>query len=406
MGASDSFFPARADRDVRDEVIREYPFPLAVTYARLQDELELQEPVAAAWQMRDAMESFLKFSASLAVADALASGPDPKLAGELAGRLLKWGGLVLGDWHELVRLPLKPLEEAARAGRLDCSGRRLPELYLLFFSPKNGRPSPLHRLIQGDGSAFIAWRNREFGHGLFRRDRAWYAKETLGWIDRLHALYDGLKPVLAGWSLVGQTPGGERVEWQGTDRPPHAPPHEHEPWGEPLPMLLVHEDGRELPLGPLLSVQHCTLCGHPAAFYFDKSERKKYGHSTHFLEYFGGHPHIHANWNQTLRLAGFLPPEFEFTREAHDPDELAEGIRLAFRDFDAEYFPRPTSSNGSGRSPRTVPGATSTSSAPRGWARRSSSAAWSGSRRRSPSRSWRTTSSRARRPFIRRSWSS
>lgn len=81
MGASDSFFPARADRDVRDEVIREYPFPLAVTYARLQDELELQEPVAAAWQMRDAMESFLKFSASLAVADALASGPDPKLAG-------------------------------------------------------------------------------------------------------------------------------------------------------------------------------------------------------------------------------------------------------------------------------------------------------------------------------------
>jgi hypothetical protein len=50
------FFPPREARDLRQVVIDRFPFPLALTYARLHAEMDRQEPVGAAWQMRDAFE--------------------------------------------------------------------------------------------------------------------------------------------------------------------------------------------------------------------------------------------------------------------------------------------------------------------------------------------------------------
>ena len=38
----------RPCREVLAYVFEDFPFPLALTYSRLQDELDLQEPVAAA----------------------------------------------------------------------------------------------------------------------------------------------------------------------------------------------------------------------------------------------------------------------------------------------------------------------------------------------------------------------
>jgi hypothetical protein len=55
------FFSARSERDVLEFVIQEFPFPLAVTYARLHEEMDRQEPTAAARQLRDARECLLKF---------------------------------------------------------------------------------------------------------------------------------------------------------------------------------------------------------------------------------------------------------------------------------------------------------------------------------------------------------
>src|SRR5919106_3026085 len=42
-------FPLRNERDCLDYVLREFPFPLALTYARLHEEMDLQEGIAAAW---------------------------------------------------------------------------------------------------------------------------------------------------------------------------------------------------------------------------------------------------------------------------------------------------------------------------------------------------------------------
>jgi hypothetical protein len=104
-------------------------------------------------------------------------------------------------------------------------------------------------------------------------------------------------------------------------------------------MILVHDDGRELPFGPMLSIQHCQSCGQPAAFFFDKNvyDKKKDRHRTVFLEYFGGHERKHDNWDHTRHMAGYLPVKFEWKRESHDPAEIAEGITIAFLDFDTEY---------------------------------------------------------------------
>src|SRR5262249_61497660 len=65
------FFPPRADRRPLDFVLTDFPFPVAVAYARLQGEVDRQEPVAAAWQLLDAFQSLLKFAAALGVPDFL-----------------------------------------------------------------------------------------------------------------------------------------------------------------------------------------------------------------------------------------------------------------------------------------------------------------------------------------------
>src|SRR3712207_5172148 len=123
------FFPPRGERAMLAQVLADYPFPLALTYARLQRELDAQEPVAAAWALRDAGACLLKFTACLAVADFLHARPAPESAAELVGLLLKPRGLSLGDWHTLLELALEPLGLLAREDRLAESGRGLPALY-------------------------------------------------------------------------------------------------------------------------------------------------------------------------------------------------------------------------------------------------------------------------------------
>ena len=130
---SAAFFPPRADRRPLGFVLTDFPFPAAVPYARLQGELDRQEPVAAAWQLLDAFQSLLKFAAALSVADCLRGRPDPGLAGELVALLFK--PLSLGDWRDLAEKPLRPLEDLARAGRLADSGRLLHGLYGVFLNP-------------------------------------------------------------------------------------------------------------------------------------------------------------------------------------------------------------------------------------------------------------------------------
>jgi hypothetical protein len=236
------------------------------------------------------------------------------------------------------------LDPFARAAHLAESGRRLPELFSVFFEGKGGlRRRSLAQALSGSEDSVIAWRNRVFGHGVFSQDRAWYARQTLERLETLHRFYEALRPILAGWALVSITPGGEELLWQGTEGLPPAPYHAHEPDGEPLPMLFAPrtaDRGAPLPLGPLLSVQTCISCGQPVAFFFDRHryERERDRHRSFFLENLGGHSREQRDWDEARRLAALLPSTFTWGRGSYDSEEVEEGVGVVFRDFDSGYL--------------------------------------------------------------------
>lgn len=331
------FFPPAPKDGVLEELLTEFPFPLALTYKRLQEEMDRQEPIAAAWQLRDSFECLLKFTASLALADCLQAQPGPEKAGRLVSLLLKERGLAVGDWHTLLEGSLKPLKQFATDNRLNESHRCLPSLVGCFFTPTGSR-TPLNRKIDGDKDSFISWRNRVFGHGVFQQERQFYAEQTLNWLGTLREFYVALAPVLKGWALVSTTAEGEEVVWQGAGDQPGWVRHQHDPLGEPRSMFMRATEGKRLPMGPLLSVQECALCGQPATFFFDRHNRKKGPVRTHFLEYFRGHEKERRNWEEVLKWAALLPPDFKWERSVYDPQEVVEGLRIVFRDFESEYL--------------------------------------------------------------------
>jgi hypothetical protein len=333
-GKLPAFFPPREQRSLLEFVCAEYPFPLAIAYARLHQEMDRQEPVAAAWQLLDAFQSTLRFCACVAVADLFQAEPRGPVSAELAGRLFK--PLSFGDWQTLLEDALRPLREPARQGALEKTGRRLPELFTVFYQAKTGQRTDIARQLFAASPNLVSWRNKVFGHGVFRHDRQVYADEVKAWLPRLEELLRALQLVLSGWVLTGQTPGGESVEWTGSGEVSPAAPHAHQPWGEPLPLRLV---GRgELVLGPLLTVQQCSVCSQPAAFFLDGVDRRKAGtFQSHFVEYFAGHAVDRKDWSEILHLAERVPAGFEWERAAYDWQEAGKQVTGLFRRFEDEY---------------------------------------------------------------------
>jgi hypothetical protein len=89
----------------------------------------------------------------------------------------------------------------------------------------------------------------------------------------------------------------------------------------------------------LLGLGHCRICKQPAVFFFDHHllDPRRGRRRTSFLEYFRGHDHDQCDWGPICRLEELLPPGFNWEPAAYDPAEVAEGIRIVFRDFGSEF---------------------------------------------------------------------
>jgi hypothetical protein len=125
------FFPRRGDLEVLDFMGDGFPFPLAISGHRLRAALDDQDPVAAAWRLRDAFECLIKLTSSLAITDFLRDSPASKTAEGVVRMLFRpmaLGRLVHapGQGPQAAR-PARPRRAARRerpagrraAGRLD-----------------------------------------------------------------------------------------------------------------------------------------------------------------------------------------------------------------------------------------------------------------------------------------------
>src|ERR1700751_6092643 len=106
--AAEPLFPPRSGRRYAALGIETFPWPVVAGYEDVHRWMDQDQAVHAAWQLKDVWEGLLKFLATLAVADHLATAPagDPRTR-KLLDQLLKKDGLTDGDWAKLLELALK-----------------------------------------------------------------------------------------------------------------------------------------------------------------------------------------------------------------------------------------------------------------------------------------------------------
>jgi tetratricopeptide (TPR) repeat protein len=331
---AEPLFPSRRERGYLAE-FETFPWPAVAGYEDVHRWMDQGQAVHAAWQLKDVWEGLLKFLTTLAVADHMANAPadDPRTR-KLLDQLLKKGGLTDGDWAKLMEMALKdgPLPRA-----------RVPQLGPLLF--QGGKRERLYRLFTGDKDDFvhddfIYWRNRCFGHGVFRKDLRSYATEALHWLRRLHEAFDLCRPMLESLALESDGPNGEILTWGEKSPLPFYHGHQPAATEPPLPPVRVRTPGSEaLALTPILSVQLCAVCGHWTAFYLDKYDRDK--HRAQFLDFIEGHSNNHKDleplrtWTTRIAIAKSPAP---VAPEA-DPGEPREPDPGRFRDFQHEFEP-------------------------------------------------------------------
>src|SRR5712692_10310243 len=113
--SAEPLFPPRSERGYAAAAVETFPWPVVAGYEDVHHWMDEGQPVYAAWKLRDVWEGLIKFLATLAVADHLASAPveDPRTPKVLA-QLLNPRGLSLEDWARVMESALKrgPLPQA------------------------------------------------------------------------------------------------------------------------------------------------------------------------------------------------------------------------------------------------------------------------------------------------------
>ena len=328
--SSNPLFPSRGKRGYDVAAVETFPWPVVVGYDDVHRWMDQGQAVHAAWQLRDVWEGLIKFLATLALADQLATAADddPRTS-KLLALLLKPQGLSMGDWATLMEIALKD-------GSLPQA--RLPALGPLLFP--HSKPGPLFRMFVGDKTSFVRWRNECFAHGVFRRDLGRYAEDALHWLNRLHEAFDVCRLMFESLTLQSEGPKGEIHTWG--QHPPLPFYHAHQPASAGLilsPVWLRQPEKEAIVLSPLLSVQHCEVCGHWAAFYLDKYERDK--HRARFLDFVEGHSNAHKNLEPLRRWTERVSEVDAYAAATGklDPEERGEPAPERFRDFQYEFEP-------------------------------------------------------------------
>jgi tetratricopeptide (TPR) repeat protein len=274
-----------------EAAMQSWPSPIAHELARLLSDLE-SSPEAALFQLRDAVETLLKFPA-LVLARALiergAAEDARKVRSDCFGRLSG------GNWLGLAR------EWAARVLALPA----LAPLHALARTLDTG--SAFYRMFDG----FSAVRNSEIGHGAHRldpRETATMLRVLVLGDDAAAAelrmpgtvpLIQGLSAAVAldpwqGMKLVAGD-GDAEIELIGAGRlsawhcdPMNGPGKEKHQEKE-LPVRLVFATEPALDLAPFVRARICAKCDYRDVFLFDALNDDKSDGQFDLLDYSRGH---------------------------------------------------------------------------------------------------------------------
>jgi tetratricopeptide (TPR) repeat protein len=324
-------------------VWQEFPHPIAIAYRRLSDCVNRGEGVAAAWQLRDCFEVVIKLLAAVGVGCCFSdprqsTGAPGQLRSDLADILLKPRGLSIGDWYQLLNSVADTVHRNPACGPNELGAahavKRLRELLVT----ARGRASILALALGAGDNHFIAWRNRVFGHGVFRHDAAWYLAEALAWLERYNRLCLDLKPVFSELRLYTDDGTLLHGEMDVGAWPDHK--HQSTSLGQSVWMSVrtpALEDAVRINLAPLLSVQFCEACRAPRIHFWDRSrslpDQRQW--RTFFLEYQGGHESVRGTFPGVSGLQAAA--RHTWNRKSYDADELYGEEGLLTRDFEQEY---------------------------------------------------------------------
>jgi hypothetical protein len=247
----------------QQEFATRFPRPLACTCKRFIKELRGSEPVSAVWALRDAWEAGIKFVACLGIADLKQAGVRGDKIECAVTLLFKPSGLSLGDWVGLLAVGCD--------GSMERRRRLLRGLASLY--KDDGRLTEVGKALSGtkNSISLVDWRNRIFGHGVFKEDHQGYEEETLTWAKPLLDFYNKLEPIFAEWTLRDGGPTG--LPLTGAEDA-DANAHEDVSADRPDELVLTGPLGT-LRFGPLLTAQRCAVCGGRHIFFYDSSKHGK-----------------------------------------------------------------------------------------------------------------------------------
>jgi hypothetical protein len=249
------------------------PGPIAHEASAFADVLEAGDPGGALLQLRDTVETLIKFCALVFACELIAQG-EPADAQE-ARRALLGRPLSLGTWWAAAR----SLGERI-AGRSPAFGGR--GLAGVFGS------SDVRKAMDG----FVKARNDEIGHGAFQRDpneavdtveKVAFNKET-GTAFIFSAFGAVRWPTLLAEKNDAQIDltGADAIQNWHDNNPPHEGAH-----AAAWPTLVVFDGQQRIDLAPFVAARICDQCKHRDVFLFDNYDAKKA--KADFLDYVQGH---------------------------------------------------------------------------------------------------------------------
>jgi tetratricopeptide (TPR) repeat protein len=285
-----------------EQVIEQWPGPIAHEYGRLRERLVAGDIIGAVWQLKDVAEIIARFPACVMYRDVLDNGNDDEFKRRSRNKMFG-PAMSMGSWvtfaNELaihLQKPSKTTTTQSPANKAEetsvtCSFK-FPQIAGMFqvlaSRKKDGEQQTnlfnrINRLTE--------WRNKNIGHGAFRLDVSDFLKDIEEHLPKLHK---ALKEVSDVWGdLELRSEDGKTLTGADSIRNQHDASRNDAHAVSRLKLFLAKRGSTDLfPLSPIVQLRRCSACQAQDVFLFDSRRifRDTPGQDRYsFIDYLAGH---------------------------------------------------------------------------------------------------------------------